>query len=59
MADYTHDFPSVKGKLAAGVKALWLENDNFNDNLFLVNGEKELYGSYTDHYVYKEQVYAA
>lgn len=58
-ADYTHNFPSVKGKLEAGLKAQWLENDNRNNYLALVNGQKDEYGSYIDHYIYKDKVYAA
>ena len=58
-ADYTHNFPSVKGKLAAGLKADWLENDNYNDNQLWINGQPDEYGSYTDNYLYKEKIYAA
>lgn len=58
-SDYTHQFPSVKGKLVAGVKAQWLENDNHNDNLYKINGEKDEYGSYIDDYFYKERILAA
>ena len=58
-ADYTHNFPSLKGKLDAGLKAQWLENDNRNNYLALVNGQKDEYGSYIDHYIYKDKVYAA
>ena len=57
--DYTHRFSSVKGKLDAGLKAQWLENDNYNNYLAFVNGQKDEYGSYMDHYIYKDQVYAA
>lgn len=58
-ADYTHNFPSVKGKLVTGLKADWLENDNYNDNRLWVDGQPDEYGTYTDNYLYKEQVYAA
>ena len=58
-ADYTHHFPSVKGKLAAGLKADWLKNDNYNDNQLWKNEQPDEYGSYTDNYLYKEKVYAA
>jgi hypothetical protein len=41
------------------LKAQWLENDNQNNYLALVNGQKDEYGSYIDHYIYKDKVYAA
>lgn len=57
-ADYTHQFPKVKGKLSAGVKVHWLTNDNYTDYLASTNGEQDLLGSYDDKYKYSEDIYA-
>ena len=57
-ADYTHQFPKVKGKLSAGMKVHWLTNDNYTDYLASINDEQDLIGSYDDKYKYSEDIYA-